>query len=286
MLFVNHHLLRRERRHHATIVIAVSKITAGDSHTCAINTQSQLKCWGEEENGRLGTGVRVDGKTPQFVDVGSKRRASSISAGSQHTCAVIDDGSLKCWGLGELGQLGQGNTSNYPTPQTVNLGFGRKSLAVTAGNGHTCAILDNFALKCWGANGHGQLGLGHQKTLGDNANEMGDNLSFLDFGKDKKITAVSAGGRHTCAILDDGLLRCWGQGESGQLGLGHSFNHPTPQIVHLGTGRKAKVVKARDHHTCTILDNGTLTCWGSSGPSRLERVRSVAHYHPQNNPSE
>jgi alpha-tubulin suppressor-like RCC1 family protein len=98
--------------------------------------------------------------TPQTVDLGTGRTAVSVSAGGYHTCAILDDGSLKCWGQGTSGQLGIGSTIAQNTPQLVNLGTGRTAVSVSIGHYHTCAILDDGSLKCWGHNSYGQLGIG------------------------------------------------------------------------------------------------------------------------------
>src|SRR5262249_54749211 len=95
-----------------------------------------------------------------------------------------------------------------------------KATAISAGGSHTCALLESGDVKCWGANNNGQLGLGiDNKTLGGNGNEM-KNLPPVNLGSNKKAVAVAAGGSHTCALLDDDTIQCWGHNDGGQLGLG------------------------------------------------------------------
>jgi alpha-tubulin suppressor-like RCC1 family protein len=98
------------------------------------------------------------------------------------------------------------------------------ALAVTAGRHHTCAILDNGGVKCWGYNGHGQLGLGDTNERGDGANEMADSLAYVSLGAGRTALAVTAGEVHTCATLDNGGVKCWGYNYYGQLGLGDTNN--------------------------------------------------------------
>ena len=111
-------------------------------------------------------------------------------------------------------------TSQYETSN----GFTTASYAtaISIGGYHTCAILDNGSVKCWGDNGFGELGYGHTNKLGDNSSEMGDNLTVVDLGTGRTAKAVTLGWRHSCAILDDDSLKCWGSGGDGQLGYGHT----------------------------------------------------------------
>jgi alpha-tubulin suppressor-like RCC1 family protein len=106
----------------------------------------------------------------------------------------------------------------------VDLGPGRTATAVAAGFFHTCARLDDRRVKCWGNNGYGQLGLGDAVNRGDGPGEMGDALPAVDLGLGRTATAVAGGFGYTCALLDDRRLKCWGNNQFGQLGLGDSLN--------------------------------------------------------------
>jgi alpha-tubulin suppressor-like RCC1 family protein len=156
------------------------------------------------------------------VDLGSGRYATAIEAGNHHTCAILDDASIKCWGEAENGQLGQekGSDERIPPALSIAIGTNRTATAITAGDAHTCAILDNSAIKCWGLNDSGQLGQGDTSSLGDESNEMGNNLTAVDLGAGKTARAISAGDRHTCVVLDNTYVKCWGENSYGQLGLG------------------------------------------------------------------
>ena len=145
----------------------------------------------------------------------------ALAAGYHHTCALRANATVKCWGQNDQGQLGLGDmaTRGDALSETgaglpvVNLGAGRTATAIAsaAGNAfHTCAILDNARVKCWGDNDFGQLGLGDALDRGDGPGEMGDDLPYVDLGTGRTATAISVGGAHTCALLDNGSLKCWG----------------------------------------------------------------------------
>jgi hypothetical protein len=194
-----------------------------------------VRCWGFGYYGELGYGSTStvgDIKTPDTagpVDLGG-HTATAISAGGEHTCAILDGGSVRCWGLGTSGQLGYGNTSDVgDTPTSlpgsagaVDLGPGRTAVAISAGDAHTCAILDNGGVLCWGYGGDGRLGYGNTNNVGDT--QTPGSVGPVDLGPGRTATAISAGSRHTCAILDNGSVLCWGYGGNGRLGYCNESN--------------------------------------------------------------
>ncbi len=264
-------------------------ITAGSSHTCAILDDGSVRCWGFGASGQLGYGNTTNvgdtaASTPDNVgpvNLGG-HKATAIAAGSLHTCAILDDGSVRCWGFGASGQLGYGNTTNVgdtaaSTPDNVgpvNLG-GHKATAIAAGSLHTCAIVDDGSLWCWGQNTNGQLGYGNTTNVGDTAATTPDKVGPVNLGA-HKATAITAGSSHTCAILEDGSVRCWGFGFSGQLGYGNTANAgdtaaTTPDKlgpVNLGA-HTATAITAGSVHTCAILEDATVRCWGNGADGRL-----------------
>ncbi|WP_437818270.1 RCC1 domain-containing protein [Sorangium sp. So ce1078] len=209
-------------------------IAAGDFHTCAILDTNEVKCWGYNGYGPIGTGdtaARGDGPDEMgdnlpVVNLGTNRTAKAIAAGGLHTCAILDTNEVKCWGNNASGQLGLGNTAvrgdgpnemgdNLPV---VNLGAGRTAKAIAAGDSHTCAILDNDQLKCWGYNAHGELGIGDTSHRGDGSGEMGDLLPTVNLGTGRTAKAVAGGYYSTCALLDTDEIKCWGSKGFGRLG--------------------------------------------------------------------
>ena len=262
----------------SSFAYANDKVAAGYRHTCAILDNGDVKCWGGDYRGQLGNGgtaTDLNAPSSTAIDLGTARTAVAVSAAWEHTCAILDNGDLKCWGSDSNGQLGDGGTSHnsntatvQPSSTPVNLGTGRTAVAVSAGTYHTCAILDNGELKCWGNDNYGQLGDG-----GSNTDTNAPSSTAIDLGTGRTAVAVSAGTYHTCAILDNGDLKCWGYDYYGQLGDGGSIPvtapAPSSTAIDLGTGRTAVAVSSSNSHTCAILDNGDLKCWGRDNYGQL-----------------
>ncbi len=244
-----------------SIILSAKFMSAGSAHTCAVLEDDSLKCWGSNQSGALGDGSFTDRPTPASVDLTGDQLPESVIAGDNHTCAILEDNSLECWGSNRYGQLGTSTTNDeQSTPVTVDLGGGRTVKAVSVGGNHTCAILNDDSLSCWGYNGFGQLG--NNTTVDEGA------PIAVDLGSGKTAKAVSAGGNHTCAILDDDSLKCWGDNDYGQLGDNSTTQRPTPTDVGLGSNT-AKAMSARDKHTCAILDDDSLKCWGDNDYGQL-----------------
>lgn len=253
-------------------------VVSGDFHTCAILDNGSVRCWGFGANGRLGYGIPGNVLTPAVmppVDLGAGRTARAITAGASHTCAILDNGSVRCWGNGVSGRLGYGNQASVGDDETpgsvgpVDIGAGRTAVAISAGDFHTCVVRDDAQLVCWGFGSGGQLGYGGTADVGDN--ETPGSVGPVNLGG-QSVRAVSGGKGHTCVVLGDGSGRCWGFGADGRLGYGGTANVATAAAapaINLGPGRTATSIAAGEAHTCAILDNGTLRCWGFGGNGRL-----------------
>src|SRR4051812_19566416 len=223
-----------------------------------------------------------DDETPGWlarVSRGAGRKAVAITAGDNHTCVILDNGKVRCWGIGSSGQLGTGNAQTIGDTETpasippVDLGAGRTAVAISAGSNHTCAILDNGKLRCWGYGGQGALGYGNTDWIGDT--ELPSSVGYVSLGAGRTVVGIGTGDNHTCAILDNGTLRCWGNGFAGQLGFGGTGAIGDTELptaiapVPLGAGRKAVAVSGGQLHTCALLDNGRLLCWGGGSLGQL-----------------
>ncbi|HEV2786339.1 MAG TPA: hypothetical protein VGV67_08135, partial [Solirubrobacteraceae bacterium] len=265
----------------------INVIAAGDNHTCALLDDGTVRCWGFGGNGRLGYGTTTDigdNESPGSAGaVSLGGTAIAISAGEAHTCAVLTGGAVRCWGYGRAGQLGYGNIADVGDDEVpsavapVDLG-GAKAVTVTVGDSHTCVLLDTGSVRCWGFAGYGQLGLGfvppgENPIIGDN--EAPGSVDPVDLGAGRTATAISAGGLHTCAVLDTKQVRCWGFAGNGQLGYGNMTNIGDDEDpaaagpVNLGTVPSATSVSAAREHTCVLLENGNVYCWGAASFSRL-----------------
>ncbi|MDC0851427.1 S8 family serine peptidase, partial [Euryarchaeota archaeon] len=247
--------------------IAVT-ITAGFDYACAILDDASLICWGSNGYGQLGDGTTTSASTssPVTVDIGTGRTAVAVAAGHYHTCAILDNASLYCWGDNAEGKLGDGTTTTSSTPVGVDLGTGRSAVAISAGGYHTCAILDDASIKCWGINNYGNLGDGTTESTCESSCTP---PVSVDLGTGRTAIAISLGITHSCAILDDNSLKCWGYGRNGELGRGSYSDSSTPVLVSLPSSRTAVAVAAGQTHTCAILDNLSVQCWGDNRDGQL-----------------
>jgi hypothetical protein len=156
------------------------------------------------------------------------------------------------------------------------------ALAVAVGSKHSCALLSDHRVKCWGANDDGQLGYGDTRTRGQTPEEMGDALPAVALGTGRTAVAISASAAHTCALLDDGSVKCWGEGsalglpDAASRGIAPGQMGDALPALDLGVGRKAKMLAAGFSASCALLDDASLRCWGtdSSSGSRMQPTRS------------
>jgi alpha-tubulin suppressor-like RCC1 family protein len=262
-------------------------IAVGSEHSCALLDNSAVKCWGRNQYGQLGYGdtdSRGDGAGEMgnallAINFGAGRTARAIAAGKYFTCALLDNFAVTCWGANTGGQLGLGDTTDRTSPTAltaIDFGSGLTARALSAGDDHVCAILDDGALKCWGAAGNGRLGSGGTSNIGDGTNEMGAKLAAVSLGSSGAAMAVSAGQAHTCVVFTSTEVKCFGNGGSGRLGVGNQSDlgdSPSEMglalpVINLGDGRTALAVSAGAEHTCALLDNASLKCWGSGDDGR------------------
>jgi len=213
--------------------VSVSGAAVGAWYSCALLNAGAVKCWGTNDSGELGQGDTLGrGSLPGElgdllppVDLGTGRTATALASAVFRTCALLDGGEVKCWGFngdGGLGIQAPGNVGDEPHEMgddlpVVNLGAGRRALELAGGDSFMCARLENGAVKCWGINSSGQLGLGDTNHR-NRAASMGDNLPEVDLGTGRSARSICAQSASACALLDNGQVKCWGQG--GGLGLG------------------------------------------------------------------
>jgi alpha-tubulin suppressor-like RCC1 family protein len=195
------------------------------SGTCALLVGGLVRCWGENDRGQLGLGHTEnigDDEVPasaEPISIGGP--ALQISSSGHRSCALLAGGEVRCWGLGSFGGLGYGNLDNIgddELPSDVGpVSLGGPAVEVVVGYAQTCAIRADGALLCWGRGDWSSLGYGNLENVGDD--ELPSDVGPIDLGL--PVRQVSAGFT-SCAVLDDGLVRCWGSGLRGQLGNGQT----------------------------------------------------------------
>ena len=235
----------------------VAGISANGNHTCAVTNAGAVKCWGSNDFGELGDGTTTSKSSPVSVS-GLTSGVSVLKAGKNHTCALMSSHGVKCWGLNENGQLGDGSLVNKLTPVNV-YGLTSGVSALTAGGSHSCALTDTGGVKCWGLNSSGQLG---DNTTTTNSKPV--DVSSMTSG----VAAISAGEKHTCALLKTGPAKCWGINLYGQLGDGTTTNRKVPTSVS-GLASGVTVIRAGYNHTCALLTSGGVRCWGDNSSGEL-----------------
>ena len=269
------------------------KIAAGGNHTCAILEGGFLRCWGYNQFGQLGYGhnqpVGDDENVFVYgnVNLGDGVTVKDVALGDEHTCALLTDDSMRCWGINNNGELGYGHINNLGDNETLETlpavslpGPVRK---IAAGLHHTCALMQNGAMRCWGYGGVGATGYGFRSgsnpNYGDSSNEIPLNLPDIDTGAE--VTDMTAGASHTCALLSNGALKCWGEGANGRLGYGNQSDLGTPPAAGVDlVGASAYQLSAGGSHTCALRSNGTARCWGAGGSGRLGSGATADIYTP------
>lgn len=276
-------------------------ISMGSGHTCALGTTGEVRCWSPDPmssaaEGQIGplpecsTGQDADcllrlqagaitANNAIPLVLGEGRFATQVAAGGRFTCVLLDDGSVKCFGNNDYGQLGQGDqdqrgmlSGSYGDDlPPIDFGTDEDAVEIAAGESHACARFTAGKVRCWGLNSAGQLGIGTSEGLiGDEDTDVADFFQAVNFGTGVSAKSINASGQSTCAILSNDLLKCWGLNDQGQLGIGSlknfgDQNNETPNKlggIALGTNRKARSVDMYWNHICADLDNGQLKCWG------------------------
>jgi Regulator of chromosome condensation (RCC1) repeat/Putative metal-binding motif/Calcium-binding EGF domain len=195
---------------------------------CAVLVDHSVSCWPgsasyvDDGLGALGY-TFVGAGTPPRLALGTGRTATQVALGSRHSCALLDDGAVKCWGYNAYGQLGLGDTRNRgPSPASMGdalpqLPLQGKVSTIAAGSDHTCALIGG-QVKCWGRNDRGQLGQSHTRNVGDEPGEL-EAVPPVDLGTGRTAVSIDVG-EHSCAVLDNGGVKCWGPNDQGELGQG------------------------------------------------------------------
>jgi hypothetical protein len=197
----------------------VAAVTAGRGFTCALLADTTARCWGDNQNGELGTGTTTAYAGPAMVKglSGIKR----LVAGGQHACAILTGGGVVCWGSNQNGEVGNGTSSVIPVPAPTPVPGVLGATAIALGSSHSCAVVAG-AVGCWGANDTGELG---------NATPMTSSASPVPVSGVTAVRDIAAGANHTCAYLSSGAAECWGLDAVGELGTGVNGQISGPVLV-------------------------------------------------------
>lgn len=256
---------------------AVTQISTGYRHTCALLTSGQVRCWGDGTHAALGLGhtdTIGDNEKPSAaapVDVGAPVRF--VGAGKYHTCVLLDGGRVRCWGEAGVGQTGHGDTATVgddESPSAVgDVALAGPAVQLAVGLTHTCALLADGSVSCWGDGDGGRLGHAVPDVVGDD--ETPAEVGPVPLGA--KAVHLAAGGAHTCAVLVGGTVKCWGKGSYGRLGYGTIDNigdNELPTAVGTAAGLTDAVSLALGGYTGMALrSDGSVRTWGRGEDGRL-----------------
>ncbi len=243
-------------------------VSANNSHTCAIKNDGSLWCWGAGGQGQLGAGNTTSRSYP-VRESSNATNWVSVSNGGSHACALKNNASLWCWGVGTQGQLGTGNTGQQTSP-TREVSNATNWANVSAGNSYTCAVKNDGSLWCWGTGGSGRLG------TGDNNQQ---NSPIREISNANNWSHVSAGNAHTCAVKSDGSLWCWGYNYYGGLGIGNTDQKSSP-TREISNANDWNSVSTGAYHTCAIKTDSSLWCWGFGSNGQLGAGNTIDQNRP------
>jgi alpha-tubulin suppressor-like RCC1 family protein len=235
----------------------VTQIATGSTHTCVLMSGGGVKCWGNNNSGVLSDNSTNESLVPVDVILAGGTPLTGVSriyATNFGSCALLNGGTVKCWGNNGNGDLGDGTNIRRLTPVDV---VGLSGVTqVSMGFFHTCALVAGGSVKCWGYNGDGRLGDGSGSS------------SFVPVSVPglSGATHLATSDSHSCAVAA-GTVKCWGVNLDGQLGDGTLIDRTTPVTVSSLSG--VTQVAAGDVHTCALLTSGAVKCWGNASNGRL-----------------
>ncbi len=243
-------------------VAQIAESGANARHTCAIKTSGAVWCWGDDDDGQLGNGASSLTWPAEVVGLTG---AVKVTLGAYFSCALKNDGTVWCWGNNALGELGIGTSGNgesqfFQTP--VQTAVTEAAIDLCSGSTHSCVITEDRGVQCWGRNNAGQIG-GAETYLSTHSGAPLDIVGLPTGASD-----VVCGHKHTCALLEDGSVWCWGHNNYGQVGHNDmSVFHSTPVAVQ-GLGTMSHLVAAEEH-TCASAPDGAVWCWGRNTSGNL-----------------
>lgn len=237
------------------LTIQARALAAGGRHSCAISAGKTVRCWGANEAGQLGRGNTSAGAATTVADTLNVSNAVHVAAGGEHSCAILADGTVQCWGLNERGQLGDGTRELHSEPVAVK--DLKNAVALSLGGAHSCALLADGTVWCWGGNQFGAVGDG---TKGD------DRLTPVKVQGLTGGRAIAAGSAFTCAATEAKKVLCWGFNEDGEIGVSASAV-PVLEPTLLGLSG-VESISAGSRHVCVTFGTEA-SCWGTNYEGEL-----------------
>jgi alpha-tubulin suppressor-like RCC1 family protein len=250
-------------------------IASGGAHTCVLTPAGAVKCWGANSRGQLGNGSGTDSKTPVDVIGLSCANPGLFSAGP-NSCAVTEAGGLKCWGDNRYGELGNGSIAEASGTPVDVVGFASGVTIVGVAAQHICAVDSAGVTKCWGDDGHGQLG---DNGLVADAGGESSNVPLVVSGLGTDVSALAGSNLINCALLSGGGVKCWGDNSFGQLGTGNTTGSLIPVSVNTLTSGVSEIT-CGFHHTCALMTAGGIKCWGAGSNGALGNGASADSHEP------
>jgi alpha-tubulin suppressor-like RCC1 family protein len=241
-----------------------SNESTGAGHLCYRDNNATVKCLGANNVGQLGNATITNSSTPVQVAVitaaSPATRATRVVSGANHSCALLDNNNVKCWGMNNFRQLGTPtNTVPYSSTPVDVPNLSNNITQIASMSDHTCGIHAGGAISCWGADSYGQLGDGTVAPFKGAVDVVG-------LGTEAR--QISTGVQHSCALIKGGGIKCWGSNANGQLGNGTLTASSKPVSV-IGLSRPAVEVSAGGYHSCARLDNNQIFCWGAGTKGQL-----------------
>ena len=245
----------------------ITALAGGQGHTLALKSDGTVLAWGYNRDGELGNGTNEDNPTPVLVKdshgpTGHLSGVRAIAAGSSHSLALKEDGTVWAWGYNSDGQLGDGTKANSTRPVRVGKLGGVRAIA--AGAFFSLALKEDGTVWAWGSNTSGQDNrLSGQ--LGDG--DIASSDTPLEVGGLGGVEAVAAGASHGLALKNDGTVRAWGDNFFGELGDGTKTDSPTP--VRASDLDGVEAVEGGGSHSLALKDDGSVWAWGANDQGQL-----------------
>ncbi|KAL2498540.1 Ultraviolet-B receptor UVR8 [Abeliophyllum distichum] len=253
--------------------LQIKQIACGDSHCLAVTMQGEVQSWGRNQNGQLGLGTTEDSLVPQKIEAFKGVSIKMVAAGAEHTAAVTEDGELYGWGWGRYGNLGLGDRNDRLIPEKVSTVAGEKMVMVACGWRHTISVSSLGSLYTYGWSKYGQLGHG----------DFEDHLfpHKLEALREKCISQISGGWRHTMALTTNGELYGWGWNKFGQVGVGDNVDHCSPVQVKFPHDQKVVCISCGWRHTLAVTEMQNVFSWGRGTNGQLGHGDTVDRNVPK-----